>query len=126
MISIIVFALIFAIALAKVGEINRPVVSFFESIFAATMKVTDWIMYFAAPGFRSYCHRSFKFWGRYFQQYFEILTGLGFGFYPILRSIPDIPKKTFSKVPILMLYTAITEAMMVAFGTASSSATLPL
>ena len=50
MIPIIVFIMIFAIALAKVGEINRPVVSFFESIFAATMKVVDGIMYFAAPG----------------------------------------------------------------------------
>ena len=34
--------------------------------------------------------------------------------------------KIFSKVPVLMLYAAIAEAMMVAFGTASSSATLPL
>ena len=50
MIPIIIFIMVFAIALAKVGEINRPVVSFFESIFAATMKVTDGIMYLAAPG----------------------------------------------------------------------------
>ena len=34
--------------------------------------------------------------------------------------------KIFSKVPVGKLYTAITEAIMVAFGTASSSATLPL
>ena len=34
--------------------------------------------------------------------------------------------KFFSKVNIVMLYSAIAEAMMVAFGTASSSATLPL
>ena len=50
MVPIIVFVLLFAIALAKVGEVNRPIVSFFESVFAATMKVTDWIMFFAAPG----------------------------------------------------------------------------
>ena len=50
MVSIIVFVLLFAIALAKVGDINRPIVSFFESVFAATMKVTDWIMILAAPG----------------------------------------------------------------------------
>ena len=50
MIPIIFFALIFSLALSKVGEINRPIVSFFESVFAATMKVTDWIMIFAAPG----------------------------------------------------------------------------
>ena len=50
MVSIIVFVVILAIALARVGDVNRPVVSFFESIFAATMKITDWIMLLAAPG----------------------------------------------------------------------------
>ena len=34
--------------------------------------------------------------------------------------------KIFSKVPVGKLYAAISEAIMVAFGTASSSATLPL
>ena len=34
--------------------------------------------------------------------------------------------KIFSKVPVGKLYAALTEAIMVAFGTASSSATLPL
>ena len=50
MVAIIVFVMIFAIALSKVGDINRPIVSFFESVFAATMKITDWIMFLAAPG----------------------------------------------------------------------------
>ena len=50
MVAIIVFVVIFAIALAKVGDVNRPIVSFFESVFAATMKITDWIMFLAAPG----------------------------------------------------------------------------
>src|SRR5574344_3127973 len=49
MVPIIVFTLVFAVALAKVGDVNRSFVSFFESVFAATMKVTDWIMFFAAP-----------------------------------------------------------------------------
>ena len=50
MVPIIVFCVIFAIALSKVGDVNRPIVSFFESVFAATMKITDWIMFMAAPG----------------------------------------------------------------------------
>ena len=39
--------------------------------------------------------------------------------YPVFLAV-------FSKVPFWILYAAIAEAMMVAFGTASSSATLPL
>ena len=127
MIPIIFFVLVFAIALAKVGEINRPVVSFFESIFASTMKVTDWIMYFAAPGIFALTATAVSSFGigifDSISKYFLVLI-IGFGIqlfviYPVLMKI-------FSKVPVLTFYTAITEAMMVAFGTASSSATLPL
>lgn len=127
MISIIVFALVFAIALAKVGEINRPVVSFFESIFAATMKVTDWIMYFAAPGIFALTATAVSsfgvdIFGSISKYLLAIVIGLAIQFcivYPTFLKI-------FSKVPVLMLYAAVAEAMMVAFGTASSSATLPL
>lgn len=127
MISIIVFALIFGVALAKVGEINRPVVSFFESIFAATMKVTDWIMYFAAPGVFALTATAVSSFGldifHSISSYFLVLL---VGFAIQLFVVYPVFLKIFSKVPVLMLYAAIAEAMMVAFGTASSSATLPL
>ncbi len=127
MISIIVFALIFAVALAKVGEINRPVVSFFESIFAATMKVTDWIMYFAAPGVFALTATAVSSFGiDIFQSISKYLAVLCIGFAIQFFIVYPVFLKIFSKVPVLMLYAAIAEAMMVAFGTASSSATLPL
>lgn len=127
MVSIIVFALIFAIALAKVGEINRPVVSFFESVFAATMKVTDWIMYFAAPGVFALTATAVSSFGvDIFNSISKYLMVLAIGFAIQFFITYPVFLKVFSKVPVIMLYTAITEAMMVAFGTASSSATLPL
>jgi len=124
---IIIFVLIFAIALAKVGDINRPVVSFFESIFAATMKVTDWIMYLAAPGVFALTASAISSFGvsmlgGVWKYVIVLMIGFAIQFfitYPLLMKI-------FSKVPVGKLYNAITEAMMVAFGTASSSATLPL
>lgn len=127
MVSIIVFVVIFALALSKIGEINRPIVSFFESVFAATMKVTDWIMFFAAPGIFALTATAVSSFGMdvlnsVYKYLFVIVLGLSiqlFVVYPIFLKI-------FSKVPVIMLYSAIAEAMMVAFGTASSSATLPL
>lgn len=127
MVPIIVFALMFSIALAKVGEINRPFVGFFESIFAATMKITDWIMCFAAPGVFALTAVAVSSFGidifMSISKYLGVLA-LGFGIqffivYPVFLKI-------FSKVPVTMLYAAMAESMMVAFGTASSSATLPL
>lgn len=127
MVSIIVFVLIFAVALAKVGDVNRPIVSFFESIFAATMKVTDWIMYFAAPGVFALTASAVSSFGiDIFASISKYLLILFVGFLLQLCVVYPIFLKFFSKVNIVMLYSAIAEALMVAFGTASSSATLPL
>ena len=127
MVPIIVFAVIFAVALAKVGEINRPFVSFFESIFAATMKITDWIMCFAAPGVFALTAVAVSAFGpKIFTTISGYLGVLALGFAIQLFVVYPIFLRVFSKVPVWMLYAAIAEAMMVAFGTASSSATLPL
>ena len=127
MVPIIVFVLIFAVALAKIGEINRPVVSFFESIFAATMKVTDWIMYLAAPGIFALTAASVSSFGiSIFEGVWKYLLVIALGFLIQFFFVYPMMLKIFSKVPVGKLYTAITEAIMVAFGTASSSATLPL
>lgn len=127
MVPIIVFALIFSIALAKAGDINRPFVGFFESIFAATMKITDWIMCFAAPGVFALTAVAVSAFGiDIFMSISKYLGVLALGFAIQFFIVYPVFLKIFSKVPVLMLYAAIAEAMMVAFGTASSSATLPL
>ncbi len=127
MVAIIVFAVIFALALAKTGDINRPFVSFFESIFAATMKVTDWIMCFAAPGVFALTAINVSAFGLdIFSSISKYIGVITLGFLIQLVIVYPVFLKIFSKVPAGMLYAAIAEAMMVAFGTASSSATLPL
>lgn len=126
-IPIIVFVLILALALSKIGEINRPVVAVFESIFAATMKLTDWIMLFAAPAVFSLIALTFATHG------FAIFGSIGkfvgiiiLGCMIQLFLIYPAMMKIFSKVPVIPFFSGIAEAMIVAFGTASSSATLPL
>jgi Na+/H+-dicarboxylate symporter len=127
MVAIIVFVLLFAVALAKVGDVNRPIVSFFESVFAATMKITDWIMFFAAPGVFALTASAVSSFGvDIFASISKYLLVLLIGFLIQLFIVYPLFLKFFSKVNIVMLYSAIAEAMMVAFGTASSSATLPL
>lgn len=127
MVSIIVFVLMFAIALAKVGDINRPIVSFFESVFAATMKITDWIMLFAAPGVFALTATVIASFGlEIFEIISKYLLVLAIGFLIMLFVVYPIFLRVFSKVSAAVLYSAVAEALMVAFGTASSSATLPL
>ena len=127
MVAIIVFCLILAVALTKVGDVNRPIVSFFESIFAATMKITDWIMFLAAPGVFALTASAVSSFGmEIFSSISKYLFVLALGFFIQIFFVYPLFLKCFSKVSIWMLYSAVTEAMMVAFGTASSSATLPL
>lgn len=127
MVSIILFIVLFALALAKVGDVNRPIVSFFESVFAATMKITDWIMLFAAPGvFALTASAVSSFGGGIFAAISKYLLVLLVGFGLQMFIVYPLFLKCFSKVSAIMLFSAIAEAMMVAFGTASSSATLPL
>lgn len=127
MVPIIVFVVIFAVALARVGDVNRPIVSFFESVFAATMKITDWIMTFAAPGVFALTASAVSSFGiDIFTSISKYLFVLFLGFMLQLCVVYPLFLRIFSKVNIIMLYSAVAEAMMVAFGTASSSATLPL
>ncbi len=127
MIPIIFFALIFSMALSKVGEINRPIVSFFESVFAATMKITDWIMIFAAPGIFALTTVSVSSFGlSIFSTISKFFAVVFIGFCIQFFIVYPLMLKLFSKVPVGTFYTAIIEALLVAFGTASSSATLPL
>lgn len=127
MVPIILFVVIFALALAKVGDVNRPIVSFFESVFAATMKITDWIMLFAAPGVFALTASSISSFGMdIFEPIAKYLLVLLIGFGIQMFMVYPIFLRCFSKVSAPMLFSAIAEATMVAFGTASSSATLPL
>lgn len=127
MVPIIVFVVIFAVALARVGDVNRPIVSFFESVFAATMKITDWIMFFAAPGVFALTASAVSSFGiDIFMSISKYLGVLLVGFAIQMFIVYPLFLRFFSKVSAAMLFSAVAEAMMVAFGTASSSATLPL
>jgi len=127
MVPIIFFALVFSLALSKVGEINRPIVSFFESVFAATMKITDWIMIFAAPGIFALTTVAVSSFGlSIFSTISKFFAVVFLGFCLQFFVVYPLILKIFSKVPVGTFFTAIIEALLVAFGTASSSATLPL
>lgn len=127
LIPILFFVITFGAALALIGEINRPVVSFFESIFAATMKVTDWIMILAPPGIFAFTASSVASSGiEVFKKLWIYAAVLIIGLLIQLFVTYPILLRMFSKVKFTSLYQAVAESMMVAFGTASSSATLPV
>jgi proton glutamate symport protein len=127
LIPVVLFSLLFSAAITSVGEAGRPLINFFEALFAATMKLTDWILILAVPGIFSLTFVTVAQAGpdifRLLAPYaLIIIVGLliqVFVVFPLLLQL-------FARVSFLNLYRAISEAIMVAFGTASSSATLPV
>ena len=127
LVPVVLFTLLFGMGVASIKSAGRPLVQFFEAVFAATMKLTDWVLVLAVPGVFSLTFITVAKAG---PQIFQLLAPYGllvllgllvqvFILFPVLLQV-------FARVNFVTLYRAISEALMVAFGTASSSATLPV
>jgi proton glutamate symport protein len=127
LVPVIVFTLMFGTAMAFIGDTARPFIAFFEAVFAATMRMVDWVMIFAVPGvfaltFTAVSHGGTALFIKMMPYMGAVVLALLIQlliFYPIVLY-------AFARVNFLDLYRAISEAILVAFGTASSSATLPV
>ena len=124
---LIVFSLLFGAVLTTIGNKGRPLIDLFESLNAAMMKLTDWVIRLAPYGVFALLAAVvaesgpgiFANLGKYMA---TVLLGLAVHALvtlPILLKLVGgaNPKRYFEKVA-----TALTTA----FSTASSSATLPL
>jgi proton glutamate symport protein len=127
LVPVIIFTLLFGAAVASIGEAGKPVISFFEALFTATMKLTDWVMIIAVPGvfslaFITVAKSGIGVFSELWLYGVAMLVGLLIQMFVIF----PLFLKIFAKINFMNVYRAISEAIMVAFGTASSSATLPI
>lgn len=127
LVPVIIFTLLFGAAVASIGDAGKPVINFFEALFTATMKLTDWVMIFAVPGvfslaFITVAKSGVGVFSQLWLYGVAILGGLLIQIFVIFPLFLRI----FAKIDFRNVYRAISEAIMVAFGTASSSATLPI
>lgn len=127
LVPVILFTLLFGAAVASVGEAGKPIINFFESMFTATMKLTDWVMIFAVPGVFSLAFITVAKSGLgVFSQLWLYAVTLLVGLLIQIFILFPLMLRFFAKINFMNIYRAISEAIMVAFGTASSSATLPI
>jgi Na+/H+-dicarboxylate symporter len=124
---LIVFSLLFGAVLTTMGEKGKPLVGVFESLDAAMMKLTDWVIRLAPYGVFALLAAVvaetgpgiFANLGKYM---FTVVLGLAVHALVtlpvVLRLVGGVsPKRYFG---------AVAPALTTAFSTASSSATLPL
>lgn len=123
----ILFTLLLGFALTFIGNAGKPLITFFESLFTAMMKLTDWVMMMAIPGVFALSFVTVATSGtdvlmKLLPFVGVVITGL------LIQIVIVFPLflRLFGRIDAINLYRAISEAILVAFGTASSSATLPI
>ena len=130
LLEVIVFSILFAAALTAVGERGKPLLAFFEALNEVMIKIVIWIMYFAPLGIFALISSKLgasgggeQFWqeisavGKYT---LTVILGLVMHFFVLLSILLVISRRGREFI------TTMSKALITAFGTASSSATLPL
>lgn len=130
LLPIIVFTILFAMALTTIGERSKPVFAVFDGINEAMMKLITWIMYFAPIGIFALIAARLGLAGggeEFFREIqavgwhvVTVLTGLFIHFCFLLLLLQLIAGKS------LAYLLGMSRALFTGFGTASSTATLPL
>ncbi len=130
LLPLILFAVMLSAALTTLGTVGEHVIAFFDGINEAMMKLVTWLMYFAPVGiFALIAARLGKAGGgeAFFAELqavgwhvVTVLSGLGIHFLLLLGILFLCNKRALGYLVGLL------RALLTAFGTASSSATLPL
>jgi len=127
--GLVVFSIVTGVAIAVCGEEGKPLLRFFESISIVMMKVTTWIIYLAPVGCLFLIAGQIlemqnlaKEFGKLAVYFGTVVAGLsihGFVVLPLLYTVitRSLPFRFIGNMG---------SAIMTAWGTASSSATLPV
>lgn len=127
--GLVVFAIVFGIALRKLGSEGENLIKFFNSFNEATMVLVSWIMWYAPFGIM------FLVAGKIIEMEDVVMLFTSLGKYICCCIVGHIIHGLIVLPIIYLLFTrrnpytflwGICTALATAFGTASSSATLPL
>ena len=130
LLEVIVFSILFAAALSTIGERGKPLLAFFDGLNDVMIKIVIWIMYFAPIGIFALISSKLgdsgggeHFWreiagvGKYM---LTVIIGLTVHFMILLTILLVVSRRGRQFI------TTMSKALITAFGTASSTATLPL
>ena len=128
MLGLIFFSILFGFFMTRLGhETADPLFRFWDAVFHVMMRMTEWVMLFAPIGVFGLVARTVAKTG--FDAAAPLivfaLTVLGALLFHAAVTLPSMLRMV-AKVSPLALYRAIAPALLTAFSTASSSATLPI
>ncbi|XP_036149604.1 excitatory amino acid transporter 1 isoform X2 [Monomorium pharaonis] len=127
--GLVVFATVMGITLGKMGSQTKPLLNFFEALSGAMMVITKWVIWLSPLGVLSLVAAKIT----EIESLDRIVSQLGMYFLTVLIALlihgllilPGIYFLFTKKNPYSYI-SNMAEALVTAFGTSSSSATLPL
>jgi len=128
MLGLIFFGLLFGYFMTRIeGTLARTLKDFWQGIFAVMMKITEWVMLFAPVGVfalvaKVVASTGFAAFEPLLVFFLTVLGALAFHFLIVLPLL----LKLVGGVSPLRHYQAMLPALLTAFSTSSSSATLPI
>lgn len=125
--QIVVFALLFAIALAKVkGPHKKVMLDFCESLSQVMFQFTAIVMMFAPIGIGAAIAVTVGSSGLGVLKNLALLVGTLYGALAVFILFVLVPVAWFARIPVRRFARAVKEPALIAFTTASSEAALPL
>lgn len=125
--QIVVFAVVFGIALAQLPEQKKkPLVDFVDSLAETMFKYTNIIMYFAPIGVGAAMAYTVGHMGIDILKYLFMLLFTLYGALIAFILLVLLPVALYMRIPIAKFIQAIKEPITIAFATTSSDSALPL
>jgi proton glutamate symport protein len=123
--QIVVFALLFAIAVSALGERGRPLYAVCESLSEAMFKLTGYVMRFAPYGVGAAIAVTVASKGIAVLVNLGLLVATLYGALLVFILVVLLPAALIARVPIVRFLKAVREPAMLAFTTTSSESAFP-
>jgi proton glutamate symport protein len=123
--QVVVFSLIFAIALGAIGEKGRPMIQFCESLSETMFRVTNIIMHYAPIGVGAAIAYTVAVSGAGVLKNLAGLVGTLYLALALFIGLVLVPVAIVFGVPLKRFLVAVREPALIAFTTSTSEAALP-
>ena len=123
--QIVIFSVIFALAVTSIGERARPIIHWCESLADIMFRFTEFVMKFAPIGVGAAMANTVGHSGLKVLKNLGMLVGTLYGSLVVFLLFVLLPVAFLARVPLRDFFNAVKEPATIAFATTSSESALP-
>ncbi|HEX7191402.1 MAG TPA: cation:dicarboxylase symporter family transporter [Thermoanaerobaculia bacterium] len=123
--QIVIFSVIFALAVTSIGERARPIIHWCESLSDIMFRFTEFVMKFAPIGVGAAMANTIGHSGLKVLRNLGMLVGTLYGSLVVFLLFVLLPVAFLARVPLRDFFNAVKEPATIAFATTSSESALP-